>query len=134
MFISFLSSEWEVVFCRSSLLLWLEHTFPTLHLDLDRCPLKSKYLTNTILYIADIREVEVIGIIYRYDKTWRIHIDLRTVVDFWFMGFSISCRSMLVGDLFEEFIQHSCLHTLLSLFFDLLSMIEHEVYATIFYG
>ena len=53
----------EVIFSRSSLLLGLEHTFARSELYLDRCPIKSKYFTDLVLYIADIREVEVIRII-----------------------------------------------------------------------
>ena len=44
----------EVIFTGSSLLLWLEHTLARPKLELYRSSLKSKYLTDLVLNIANI--------------------------------------------------------------------------------
>jgi hypothetical protein len=53
----------EVILSRSSLLFRLEHTLARSELELYRSSFKSEYLTDLVLDIANIGEVEVISII-----------------------------------------------------------------------
>ena len=49
------------------------------------------------------------------------------------MRLSISCRSVIICDLIEKFIEYSGLHTLSALYLDLLSMFEDEIDTFPFY-
>ena len=66
----------EVFLLRSSLLSRFVHTLARTELDLDRRSLESEYLTDLVLDIANIGEVEVIRIIHRDQKFRRIRPNL----------------------------------------------------------
>ena len=66
----------EVIFTGSTLLLGIEHTLARFELELYRSPLESEYLTDLVLDVANIGEVEVISIVDRDHKFWRIDVHL----------------------------------------------------------
>jgi hypothetical protein len=109
-------------------------TFTRAQLDVYGCSLESEKISDTVLDIADIRKVKMITIIYRDDETRRIYIHLRSVINFWFMRFAISCWSMIIDNLIEKFIEYSCLHSFLALSMDRECMVEYELDTLPFYS
>jgi hypothetical protein len=74
--ISLLASLRKIFLSEASLFFLFKHTFSGFEFDLDRCPLESKCISNTVFDIANIGEMKMISVVYRYNKSWWIDIDL----------------------------------------------------------
>jgi len=76
--------------------------------DLERCSIKTKFLTNFIFEITSPAKVDKFWFIDVDDKFWWIDSDLRTVVDLWIVDFSASAWCMFETSSGEESIKFSC--------------------------